>query len=243
VLFRSHRERSAGAETAAVVWQALDAVKEKEAGGAERQKKEEKKLDDTSQSFTVLGIAMIAMGEDIGVEMSMRQFNILSPATLSSSLTNGYPSQMHHVDPIIRKCVTLAPGLISALNPQLPVLYTLSKFGNDNDLAVALNAIFAMGLAGAGTNNARLAQMLRQLAGYYYKEPDCLFMVHVAHGQRHHWDKSFFLGQERHESTYYYCRRRRPGRQTTHDIRFPNAPDTRAMERIEAATEEFTSYL
>ncbi|KAJ8584448.1 hypothetical protein M405DRAFT_826798, partial [Rhizopogon salebrosus TDB-379] len=48
---------------------------------------------------------------------------------------------------------------------------------HDNDLAVALNAIFAMGLAGAGTNNAQLAQMLRQLAGYYYKEADCLFMA------------------------------------------------------------------
>jgi 26S proteasome regulatory subunit N1 len=34
-----------------------------------------------------------------------------------------------------------------------------------------------MGLVGAGTNNARLAQMLRQLAGYYQKEPDSLFMV------------------------------------------------------------------
>jgi len=39
-----------------------------------------------------------------------------------------------------------------------------------------------MGLVGAGTNNVRLAQMLRQLAGYYYKEPDCLFMVHIVQG-------------------------------------------------------------
>jgi len=42
-----------------------------------------------------------------------------------------------------------------------------------------------MGLIGAGTNNARLAQMLRQLAGYYYKEPDCLFMVRIAQGLVH----------------------------------------------------------
>jgi len=62
---------------------------------------------------------------------------------------------------------------------------TLSKYSHDNDLAVALNAIFAMGLIGAGTNNARLAQMLRQLAGYYYKEPDCLFMVRIAQGLVH----------------------------------------------------------
>jgi hypothetical protein len=92
---------------------------------------------------------------------------------------------MHYGDPIIRKSVPLALGLISASNPQLPVLDTLSKYSHDHDLAVALNAIFAMGLVGAGTNNARLAQMLRQLAGYYYKEPDCLFMVRIAQGLVH----------------------------------------------------------
>jgi 26S proteasome regulatory subunit N1 len=63
----------------------LDALKEKEqAESAEGkkdenkdEKKEDKKPDDTFQSFAVLGIAMIAMGEDIGAEMSMRQFNHL----------------------------------------------------------------------------------------------------------------------------------------------------------------------
>jgi 26S proteasome regulatory subunit N1 len=41
------------------------------------EKKDEPKVDDTFQAFAVLGIAMIAMGEDIGAEMSMRQFNHL----------------------------------------------------------------------------------------------------------------------------------------------------------------------
>lgn len=89
---------------------------------------------------------------------------------------------MQYGEPIVRKAVPLALGLLSASNPKLPVLDTLSKYSHDNDLAVALNAIFAMGLVGAGTNNARLGQMLRQLAGYYYKEPDCLFIVRVAQG-------------------------------------------------------------
>ena len=39
-----------------------------------------------------------------------------------------------------------------------------------------------MGLVGAGTNNARLAQMLRQLAIYYQKDPNALFMVRQAQG-------------------------------------------------------------
>ncbi|KAI6001568.1 26S proteasome regulatory complex non-ATPase subcomplex Rpn1 subunit [Pisolithus orientalis] len=156
----------------------LEAVKEKEEAQKEKQKekaekkedsKEESKPDDTFRSFAVLGIAMIAMGEEIGAEMSMRQFNHL----------------MHYGDPIIRKSVPLALGLISASNPQLTVLDTLSKYSHDSDLQVALNAIFAMGLVGAGTNNARLAQMLRQLAVYYYKEPDCLFVVRVAQGLVH----------------------------------------------------------
>src|ERR1700728_3351844 len=92
---------------------------------------------------------------------------------------------MHYGEPVIRKAVPLALGLVSASNPKLPILDTLSKYSRDNDLQVALNAIFAMGLVGAGSNNARLAQMLRQLAGYYYKEPDCLFMVRIAQGLVH----------------------------------------------------------
>ena len=87
---------------------------------------------------------------------------------------------MHYGEPVIRRTVPLALGLLCASNPLLNVLETLSKHSHDNDADVAINAIFAMGLVGAGTNNARLAQMLRQLASYYHKEPNCLFMVRIA---------------------------------------------------------------
>ena len=127
------------------------------------------KESDLHQSFAVLGIAAIAMGEEIGSEMSIRQFNHL----------------MHYGEPVIRKTVPLALGLISASNPQMNLLDTLSKYSHDNDLSVAFNAIFAMGLVGAGSNNARLAQMLRQLASYYATEPDCLLMVRIAQGMIH----------------------------------------------------------
>ncbi|KAJ7136028.1 armadillo-type protein [Mycena epipterygia] len=143
-----------------------DEKKDESAEGAKEEAKPEVKQDDTFQSFAVIAVALISMGEDIGAEMSLRQFHHL----------------MHYGEPVIRKSVPLAIGLVSISNPQLPILDTLSKYSHDNDLQVALNAIFAMGLVGAGTNNARLAQMLRQLAGYYYKEPDCLFMVRIAQG-------------------------------------------------------------
>lgn len=63
----------------------LEAAKEREEAAKEEkkdEKKEEKKEDeqkpdDTFLSFAVLGISIIAMGEEIGSEMSMRQFNHL----------------------------------------------------------------------------------------------------------------------------------------------------------------------
>ena len=92
---------------------------------------------------------------------------------------------MHYGEPVIRRTVPLALGLLSASDPELTMLETLSRYSHDNDLDVAMNAIFAMGLVGAGSNNAKLAQMLRSLAGYYYKEPDCLFVVRIAQGLVH----------------------------------------------------------
>jgi 26S proteasome regulatory subunit N1 len=45
---------------------------------------------------------------------------------------------MDYGEPIIRKSVPLAIGLVSVSNPQLPILDTLSKYSHDNDLAAAL---------------------------------------------------------------------------------------------------------
>ena len=53
---------------------AKDAVADSEQEG---DKKAETKQDDMFQAFAVLGIALVAMGEDIGAEMSLRQFNHL----------------------------------------------------------------------------------------------------------------------------------------------------------------------
>lgn len=142
---------------------------------ADKPEKDDEKADDAAeaeppsdlyQAFAVLAIALIAMGEDVGAEMTLRHMSHL----------------LHYGDPVIRRTVPLALALLNPSNPAIPVLDTLSKLSHDSDLDVALNAIFAMGIVGAGTNNARLAQRLRQLASYYYKEPSCLFVVRIAQG-------------------------------------------------------------
>ncbi|KAI0165477.1 armadillo-type protein [Xylariaceae sp. FL1272] len=130
---------------------------------------DEKKGDELLQAYAVIGIALVAMGEDVGQEMVLRHFGHL----------------MHYGEANIRRAVPLAMGLISPSNPQMKVYDTLSRYSHDNDNDVAINAIFAMGLLGAGTNNARLAQLLRQLASYYHRDQESLFMVRIAQGLLH----------------------------------------------------------
>ncbi|KAK5998664.1 26S proteasome regulatory subunit rpn-1 [Cladobotryum mycophilum] len=134
-----------------------------------QEESEDKKGDELLQAYAVIGIALVAMGEEVGQEMVLRQFGHL----------------MHYGEANIRKAVPLAMGLISPSNPQMKVYDTLSRYSHDTDPEVAINAIFAMGMLGAGTNNARLAQLLRQLASYYHRDQDALFMVRIAQGLLH----------------------------------------------------------
>lgn len=130
---------------------------------------EETKGDELLQAYAVIGMSLVAMGEEVGQDMILRTLGHL----------------MHYGEANIRKAVPLALGLISPSNPQMKIYDTLSRYSHDNDNDVAINAIFAMGLCGAGTNNARLAQLLRQLASYYHRDPNALFMVRIAQGLLH----------------------------------------------------------
>ena len=132
----------------------------------EEDESEEDEAEKMYQGIAVLGLACIAMGENIGHDMVLRQFSHL----------------MHYGNGLIRRAVPLAMGIVSASHPQMKVFDTLSRFTHDPDLEISQNAIYAMGLVGAGTNNARLAQLLRQLAQYYSKSPDSLFIVRIAQG-------------------------------------------------------------
>lgn len=161
-----HYESSEKSDSDSKDKNAKDKDKEKE---AQKEKEDREKDLSSTQAVAVIGIALIAMGEEIGAEMAFRSFGNL----------------LRYCEPIIRRSVPLALGLLSVSNPKLNILDTLSKFSHDSDAEVAHNSIFAMGLVGAGTNNARLASMLRQLAQYHAKDPNNLFMVRIAQGLTH----------------------------------------------------------
>ncbi|XP_075486643.1 26S proteasome non-ATPase regulatory subunit 2 homolog A-like [Primulina tabacum] len=121
------------------------------------------------QGPAVLGIAMVAMAEDLGLEMAIRSLEHL----------------LQYGEQNIRRAVPLALGLLCVSNPKVNVMDTLSRLSHDADTEVAMAAIISLGLIGAGTNNARIAGMLRNLSSYYYKDASLLFCVRIAQGLVH----------------------------------------------------------
>lgn len=136
---------------------------------SDEEEKEPNKLIGLHQEIAVLGIAMVAMGEELAQEMALRSLDHV----------------LQYGEVNVRRVVPLALGLLSLSNPRLTIMDTLSKLSHDSDERVSQNAVFAMGLIGAGTNNSRLATILRQLATYYAKEPNHLFLVRLAQGLLH----------------------------------------------------------
>eukprot|EP00657_Telonema_sp_P-1_P011677 TRINITY_DN704_c0_g1_i1.p1 TRINITY_DN704_c0_g1~~TRINITY_DN704_c0_g1_i1.p1 ORF type:complete len:858 (-),score=260.79 TRINITY_DN704_c0_g1_i1:183-2756(-) len=126
--------------------------------------------EDTShQTVATIGLALVAFGEEIGSEMAMRACDHM----------------LQYGEPATRRGVPLALALLSISNPDLKVTDTLSKLTHDQDATTAQSAILALGLAAAGTNNARVGATLRQLATFYQKEAQYLFMVNIAQGLLH----------------------------------------------------------
>uniref|UniRef100_A0A2K6QJ58 26S proteasome non-ATPase regulatory subunit 2 n=1 Tax=Rhinopithecus roxellana TaxID=61622 RepID=A0A2K6QJ58_RHIRO len=162
----------AGSGNALKVQQLLHICSEHVDSKNEEEDKDKKIKKDKDKKETpgvaVLGTALIAMGE-IGAEMALR--------------TSGH--LLRYGEPTLRRDVPLALALISVSNPRLNILDTLSKFSHDADPEISYNSIFAMGMVGSGTNNARLVVMLHQLAQYHAKDPNHLFMMCLAQGLTH----------------------------------------------------------
>jgi len=118
------------------------------------------------QAIAVLGIALISVGEDISKEMTMRAFEHI----------------LHYGELPIKRVVPLAVALLHVSTPDYAVVDQLSRLTHDADADVAMGAILGLGLVSAGTNNSRVAGLLRSLSDFYAKEASHLFVVRVAQG-------------------------------------------------------------
>jgi 26S proteasome regulatory subunit N1 len=140
----------------------------------DREKREEEWKKNTEIEFqhqfvATIGISLVSMAESIGTEMTLRAMDHL----------------MTYAELGVRRAVPIALGLSSVSNPELTVTETLSKLSHDADADVSMSAMLALGLVGAGTNNSRVAGMLRSLASYYAREPNHLFVLRISQGLLH----------------------------------------------------------
>ena len=122
--------------------------------------------DDKNSETAILGLALLSSSEEIGNEMALRQLNHI----------------LHFSKTEKKKVVPLALALLSLSNAKISVMDLLSKLAYDTDTDVAYRAIICLGLVGAGTNNSRLADVLRKLASYYSRDNDPLLLVRMAQG-------------------------------------------------------------
>jgi 26S proteasome regulatory subunit N1 len=125
--------------------------------------------DAEHQMVAVLGLGLITMGEDVGSEMALRTFDHL----------------LHYCEPPIKRAVPLALAILHISNPDFAVIDQLSRLSHDPDAEMSQNAIMALGVVSAGTNNSRVAGLLRQLSEFYSKEAGHIFCVRIAQGLLH----------------------------------------------------------
>ena len=118
------------------------------------------------QAVTVLGIALTTIGEEVGQEMTLRTFEHL----------------LHYGELPVRRVVPLAIALLYISNPDYAIVDQLSRLSHDTDAELAMSSIFGLGLVSAGSNNSRVAGLLRGLSEFYAKEADHLFVVRIAQG-------------------------------------------------------------
>eukprot|EP00937_MAST-01D_sp_MAST-1D-sp2_P005391 g5391.t1 len=159
---KEEAKAGAGADAAAAAEAAAAAAEKKKAAGG-------RDLEHEHASVAVLGIALICMGEDVSTTMALRSFDHI----------------LQYGERHTRVAVPLALALLSVSKPDYSVVDTLSRLTHDHDTGVAMCAVLALGLVAGGTNNSRVAGLLRQLAEFYAREPNPLFVVRIAQGLLH----------------------------------------------------------
>ena len=124
------------------------------------------------KTMAIIGVGIVSQGEALGMSMSRRALM--------------YPliSKSEESDVEGRQAVPLALALLSISTPNMNIIETLSKLSHDADRKTAQNAVLGLGIVGAGTNNARIATLLRNITSYYHKDRhiNMLYTIRISQG-------------------------------------------------------------
>ena len=121
------------------------------------------------QSLAVLGLGLVSAGEDLSGDMAGRMADHL----------------LQYGGAAVRRAVPLALAVVHLSDPDYATVDLLSKLSHDHNEDCAQSAILALGLVGAGTNNSRIAGLLRTLSVFYKAEAGTLFVTRIAQGLLH----------------------------------------------------------
>ncbi|GMH48092.1 hypothetical protein TrRE_jg8589 [Triparma retinervis] len=125
--------------------------------------------DADHQAVAALSIAMITMGEEVGAEMTLRTCDHL----------------LQYCELPIKRAVPLMLATLHVSDADYTIVDTLSRLTHHEDEQISQNAIMGLGVISAGTNNSRVAGLLRQLSEFYSKEAGHMFTVRIAQGLLH----------------------------------------------------------
>lgn len=118
---------------------------------------------------SVIGIAVVALGDPIGCQMSKRMFDHI----------------LQYGKPFARRMVPIAVALTSVSFPQPETIDMLHRIGHDSDQDVAINAALALGILGAGTQNSKIIGILKALEGFHSENPQIVMIIQISIGLCH----------------------------------------------------------
>ena len=121
------------------------------------------------QCVSLLGIALLSISEPVGTTMLIRFVHQI----------------LHYSDIALKRVVPIMLAIVGVVNFNIQITDLLYKLAHDEDTEMALRALLALGVIGAGTNNSRVASLLRSLASYYESENHFVYVIKVALGLLH----------------------------------------------------------
>jgi 26S proteasome regulatory subunit N1 len=121
------------------------------------------------QCLALVGIALISISETVGTNIIIRLIHQI----------------LHYCDIALKRVVPIMLTIIGVANTNIQITDLLYKLAHDEDQEIGLRSLLGLGIVGAGSNNSRIANLLRSLAGYYESENDYIYIIKIALGILH----------------------------------------------------------
>lgn len=126
----------------------------------------EEKDDIRLQAVSLIGMALISIGEKTGIKMLFRNVHHI----------------LQYCEKDLKSVAPIMLTLLGIMEPSIQVTDLLYKLCFEEDKEMAYRAIFGLGLIGSGSNNSRIATLLRNLFDYYTGDNDFLYFIKLALG-------------------------------------------------------------